>query len=179
LSTDRLTPFSYTVLVLIGESGAGPHDLARMMRQGRVYWTAAESQWYAEPKRLAKLGYLQAEKQPGRTRERTHYALTDKGREALAEWVATPAAMPRIQDEPIVRSLASDLADRAAIADGLETLRDQIAEREAMLDQAETIARTLPSRETVLMINHRHARRQLESQRLWLDEMIHELRARS
>ena len=38
--------------------GAGPHDLVRMVRQGRVYESAAESQYYAEPKRLELLGYL-------------------------------------------------------------------------------------------------------------------------
>jgi PadR family transcriptional regulator, regulatory protein AphA len=176
LSTDRLTPFSYAVLVLIGEGGAGPHDLARMMRQGRVYWTAAESQWYAEPKRLADLGYLEAEKRPGRTRERTHYVLTPKGCQAVADWVATPASLPRVQDEPIVRALAADLADPADVAGGLEALREQLAEREAMLDQAEEVAKTLPHREAVLMINHRHARRQLESERQWLDEIVAALR---
>jgi len=48
-TTPRLTPFSYAILVLVGESGAGPHDLVRMMRQGRVYWASPESQFYAEP----------------------------------------------------------------------------------------------------------------------------------
>jgi hypothetical protein len=37
-----------------------------MMRQGRVYWTAAESQYYAEPKRLERLGYVTSRKEPGR-----------------------------------------------------------------------------------------------------------------
>ena len=56
MSSDRLTPTSYAVLVLVGQGGAGPHDLVRMMRQGRVYESAAESQYYAEPKRLERLG---------------------------------------------------------------------------------------------------------------------------
>ena len=34
MSTASLTPFSYVILVLVGEGGAGPHDLVRMMRQG-------------------------------------------------------------------------------------------------------------------------------------------------
>ena len=59
-SLPKLTPFSYAVLVLVGENGAGPHDLVRMMRDGRIYWTAPESQYYAEPKRLAQAGYLDA-----------------------------------------------------------------------------------------------------------------------
>ena len=28
----KLTPFSYTVLILVGDGGAGAHDLVRMMR---------------------------------------------------------------------------------------------------------------------------------------------------
>ena len=51
-----LTPFSHVVLVLVGEGGAGPHDLVRMARQGKIYWATADSQWYAEPKRLAAAG---------------------------------------------------------------------------------------------------------------------------
>src|SRR5512132_4105042 len=111
MSNDALTPFSYAVLTLVGRHGAGPHDLVRMARQGRVYWSAAESQWYAEPKRLEKLGFLRAEKRPGRTRERTHYTLTDAGRAALREWLAEPSAFTRIQCEPIVRLLAAEYVE--------------------------------------------------------------------
>jgi len=58
------------VLALVGQGGAGPHDLTRMMRQqGGLYWSAAESQWYAEPKRLEELGCLRSRKERGRTRE--------------------------------------------------------------------------------------------------------------
>src|SRR3954470_17864622 len=99
MSRDPLTPFSYVILALVGREGAGPHDIVRMMRQGAIFWTTSESHFYAEPKRLAKLGYLAAEKRPGRTRERTYYELTDQGHEALRAWLAEPAAMPRIQDE--------------------------------------------------------------------------------
>src|ERR1044071_9741054 len=103
----KLTPFSYVILVLVGEGGAGPHDLVRMMRNGRIYWTAPESQFYAEPKRLAENGYLEATKQPGKTHAKTHYTLTTRGREALKEWLATPARFPRMQNEPIVRLLGA------------------------------------------------------------------------
>ena len=122
----RLSPFSFAVLVLVGRGGAGPHDLRRMAEIGRVYWDAAPSQWYAEPKRLAEHGYLEAQKTPGRTRERTHYTLTERGREALAEWVRTPATLPRIQNEPVVRLLAADLVDPAAVLEGLEAMRPDL-----------------------------------------------------
>ena len=54
-STPKLSPFSYAILALVGRHGAGPHDIVRMMREGRVFWTTSESHFYAEPKRLAKV----------------------------------------------------------------------------------------------------------------------------
>src|SRR5215475_13947598 len=99
MSRAKLTPFSFAVLALVGRDGAGPHDIVRMMRQGSVFWTTSESHFYAEPKRLAGLGFLKAQKRPGRTGERTHYTLTAGGRRALRAWLGEPAAMPRIQNE--------------------------------------------------------------------------------
>jgi len=171
-----LTPFSYAVLTLVGRDGAGPHDLVRMARQGRVYWTAAESQWYSEPKRLAKLGFLRAEKRPGRTRERTHYTLTDAGRAALREWLAEPSAFTRIQCEPIVRLLAAEYVDPEVLERSLAALREPLAESYAALAKAEAVARELPHRERVLLINHRLARRILDAHAAWLDEAEAELR---
>jgi DNA-binding PadR family transcriptional regulator len=170
-----LTPFSYAVLVLVGRNGAGPHDLVRMARQGRVYWDAAESQWYAEPKRLARLGYLTAEKRPGKTRERTHYLLTDRGRSVLAEWMDAPAAFPRIQHEAVVRVLAADLVDTAAVVRSLGGLRAELADISARLDVAEAVAATLPHRERELRLVHGLARELVRAHAEWVDRVEAEL----
>jgi DNA-binding PadR family transcriptional regulator len=166
----RLSPFSFVILVLVGRGGAGPHDLRRMAERGRVYWDAAPSQWYAEPKRLEKLGLLSSRKEPGRTRARTHYELTDAGIGALAEWVRTPAAMPRIQQEAIARVLAADLVDHQAILEGLEPLGAELADAAAAIEDALDVATTLPERRHLLEINHRYAARLIELQREWLRE---------
>ena len=48
---------AYALLTqLVADRDLGEEDLRRMAGIGRVYWDAAPSQWYAEPKRLAKLG---------------------------------------------------------------------------------------------------------------------------
>ena len=129
VKSPKLTPFSYVILVLVGERGAGPHDLVRMMRDGRIYWTAPESQFYAEPKRLAQHGYLTAAKQPGRTHERTHYTLTDAGpaRRSRSGW-PRPRASPRIQNEPVVRLLGAEYAERGVLLKSLEALRTELDE---------------------------------------------------
>jgi DNA-binding PadR family transcriptional regulator len=173
----RLSPFSYVVLVLVGRGGAGPHDLRRMADNGRVYWDAAPSQWYAEPKRLAEHGYLKAHKTPGRTRERTHYELTDKGRDALAEWVRTPATLPRMQNEPVVRLLAADLVDPAAVLEGLEVMRLDLEDAVAGVEEAEERAADLTHRAHLLAVNHRFAERMLALQQEWLAEAEAVLRA--
>src|SRR5919197_315321 len=170
-STASLTPFSYVILVLVGEGGAGPHDLVRMMRQGAwAYWTSSASQYYAEPKRLARDGYLTATRTPGRTHERTEYRLTDKGRDALREWLATPAPFPRAQNEAAVRLLGWEFADPATVLAGLRGLREEIAAGHAWLDRSEEREPGLPHRTRALAINRRLARRILEAQEAWLDE---------
>jgi DNA-binding PadR family transcriptional regulator len=171
LSSIRLSPFSFAILVLVGREGAGPHDLRRMAAQGREYWDAAPSQWYAEPKRLAAHGYLSAQKAPGRTRERTHYTLTEQGREALAEWVRTPAALPRTQNESVVRLLAADLVDPEHVREGLKAMRAEIDEGLARVRVAmERFVPELPHRAHLLMVNHRYAERMLQLQLDWLEE---------
>jgi len=52
--------------------------------------SALFSAHYVEPKRLAPPGYLDAPKEPGKTRERTVYTLIEKGLDALRAWAQTP-----------------------------------------------------------------------------------------
>lgn len=175
MSTDRLTSFSHVVLVLIGRGGAGAHDLVRMAHQGRIYTDFADSQWYAEPKRLARLGYLEARRAPGKTRERTYYTLTEKGTAALREWLREPSPFSRIQLEPAWRLLAADLVGERAVLESLRGLREEIAGLLALIALGEDGARTFPSRERYLLLNHRLARRIVEAHAEWLDEVEAEL----
>ena len=75
MSRPELSLFSYEVLGLVGREGVSAHDLLRMAKRDRLLDWAGESQYYVEPKRLAGLGYLEARKEPGKTRERTVYSL--------------------------------------------------------------------------------------------------------
>jgi DNA-binding PadR family transcriptional regulator len=152
--SSELTPFSYAILCLVGRNGAGPHDLARMMREGHAIWSSARSQYYAEPKRLERLGYLRSDKQPGQTTERTHYTLTDKGTEALKAWLAEPTRYSRIQAEPVLHLLAADFVDDAVTVESLKAMRAELAEISEQVDQAEARASELPHRERYLRLNH-------------------------
>jgi DNA-binding PadR family transcriptional regulator len=142
-----------------------------------MFWTTSESHYYAEPKRLAKLGYLSARPEPGRTRARTGYALTDQGREALRAWLAQPAAMPRVQHEALVKLLAADFSDDATIVASLAGLRDGINDAYASLKVLTERAEQIPHRTRYLRLINDFGQRSLDTLSAWLDHVEHELAA--
>jgi PadR family transcriptional regulator, regulatory protein AphA len=152
MAGDELTLFSYEILGLVGSTGAGPHDLRQMVRRGRILDWAGESQYYAEPKRLAKLGYLEARKEPGKTRERTVYTLTDRGLRALRDWARTPARFTPIKSEVLIRLLIGDLVGEAPTRSSIASLREDLADLGARLVEAEATAQTLGHRSKYLLI---------------------------
>jgi DNA-binding PadR family transcriptional regulator len=146
-----------------------------MHAQGGLYWAAAESQWYAEPKRLERRGLLRSTRQPGRTTPRTHYELTDEGAETLGEWIGQPSSLPRTQHEALVRVLAADLGRDEDVLASLGALREDVAAKRALLVAAKERAETLPHRERYLNLAHRLGDLLLDAHEQWLDEVEREL----
>jgi DNA-binding PadR family transcriptional regulator len=175
MATPELTLFSYEILGLVGREGAGPHDLLRLARRGRMLAWAGESQYYTEPKRLAKLGYLSARKEPGKTRQRTVYTLTDKGLQALREYSRTPVDFTPLKSEPLLRLLICDLVGEDVTRHSMTTLRDDIADIQLRLDDTEHSAKQLPHREKYLLLVNGFLRRLLELHLDLIDQVEREL----
>jgi DNA-binding PadR family transcriptional regulator len=174
--SETLNPLSYVVLALVGEQGAGAHDLVQMMRQGGpVYWGGAPSRLYSEPKRLAKLGYLAAAKAPGRTTQRTVYTMTNSGRAALREWLATPAQFPRIKNEAHLRLLAGDMLTDQQIVDSFRGMLPELDQLDALAQQMYDQADRTPHRARYLRLSHAYARRLIAVHREWIAAIEHEL----
>jgi DNA-binding PadR family transcriptional regulator len=171
----ELSLFSFEILGLVGREGAGPHDLLRLAKRGRFLNWAGESQYYTEPKRLAELGYLSARKEPGKTRERTVYTLTDKGLEALREWARTPAAFTPLKSEPLLRLLICDLVGEPVTRASMGALSEDIADLEARLEEIEQSAHQLPHREKYLLLTAGFMRRYLELHRELIETVEREL----
>lgn len=146
-----------------------------MRAQGGLYWAAAESQWYAEPKRLERLSLLRSSRQEGRTTPRTHYELTEEGGAALREWLAQPSSLPRVQHEALVRVLAADLGSDADVAASLGALAEDVAAKRELLDAAKERAGTLPHRERYLRLVHRLGELLLDAHEQWVAEVEREL----
>jgi DNA-binding PadR family transcriptional regulator len=171
VSRDELSLFSYEILGLVGRSGASAHDLRQLARRGRMLDWAGESQYYAEPKRLAGLGYLEARREPGKTRERTVYTLTARGLDALREYAATPVRFTPLKSEPLLRLLIADLVGDEVTRESLGTLRDDIADLSARLDESEASALALPHRSRNLLLVTAFLRRLLDLHLDLVDEV--------
>src|SRR5215813_7428278 len=128
MSRDELSLFSYEILGLVGRTGAGAHDLLRMAQSGRMLDWAGESQYYVEPKRLAKLGYLDTRREPGKTRERTVYTLSERGLAALREYASTAVRFTPLKSDPLLRLLICDLVGEPVTRASMATLREDVAE---------------------------------------------------
>ena len=176
MSSPDLSLFSYEILALVGREGAGAHDLLQMARRGRMLAWAGESQYYTEPKRLAKLGYLEARREPGKTRERTVYTLSDAGLDALREYARTPVTFTPVKSDPLLRLLMCDLVGEEVTRESLARLRDDIADIWWRLDAAEESAHGLPHREKYLLIATGFLRRLLELHLQLVDEVERELK---
>jgi DNA-binding PadR family transcriptional regulator len=142
----ELSLFSYEILGLVGRNGASAHDLRQMARHGRILDWAGESQYYTEPKRLARRGYLDARKERGRTRERTVYTLTAEGIEALRNYARTPVRFQPVKNELLLRLLICDLVGEAPTRESAATLREDIADLSARLDETERRTEEFPHR---------------------------------
>jgi DNA-binding PadR family transcriptional regulator len=171
VSSTELTLFSYEILGLVGRGGAGAHDLLRLAKRGRMLTWAGESQYYVEPKRLARLGYLAARKEPGQTRERTVYTLTEKGLEALREYAETPVRFTPVKSDPMLRILICDLVGEPVTRRSMVTLREDIADLHTRLDDAERTAALLPHRTKYLLLNVKYLRRLLDLHLELVDEV--------
>jgi DNA-binding PadR family transcriptional regulator len=171
MSSNELSLFSYEILGLVGRGGAGAHDLLRMARHGRILDWAGESQYYVEPKRLAKLGYLEARKAPGKTRERTVYSLTEKGEEALRQYARTPVRFMPLKSDLLLRLLIADLVGERVTRESIATLRDDLADLYARLDETEANTVNLPHRRKYLLLVIAFLRRLIELHEETVDEV--------
>ncbi len=175
MTRPELSLFSYEIMGLVGQDGAGAHDLLRMARRGRILDWAGESQYYVEPKRLARLGYLDAHTEPGRTRPRTVYKLSDKGLEALRDYARTPVTFTPVKSEVLLRLLMTDLVGEDVTRESIATLREDIADLGRRLEDSAATADEIAHRRKYLLLVNGFLRRLLDLHLDFVDEVEREL----
>jgi PadR family transcriptional regulator AphA len=120
----QLTTTSYAVLSVLALREHATYDLTRQMRISlRYLWPRAESNVYAEPKRLVAAGLAAAREEWNGGRRRTIYSITDSGRAALAEWLAAPSAHERYESEALVKVLFAENGGRDDLLASIRAIR--------------------------------------------------------
>jgi PadR family transcriptional regulator AphA len=134
----KLTPTSHIVLGLLSTLGeATPYDLKQMVSASiGHFWSLPHSQLYAEPTRLARAGYLSERREP-EGRHRKLYTLTDRGREALKDWLEAPTPEPYELRDLATLKLYFGTDPRDLAEAQLKTHRRKLADYEALREQAD------------------------------------------
>ncbi len=131
-----LTHTSHIVLGLLSMCGeATPYDLKQMVSATvGHFWSLPHSQLYAEPARLARAGYV-TETREHDGRRRKLYSLTDRGREALEDWLTVLTPEPYMLRDLALLKLFFGADVRALAEVQLETHRQKLSEYETLLEQ--------------------------------------------
>jgi DNA-binding PadR family transcriptional regulator len=118
----RLTSTSYVVLGLTDREGPiTPYGLKRHVDATiGHFWTFPHAALYTEPPRLVGLGLL-SEVREAEGRRRRLFSITNEGRMAIRDWLATPAtASTELRDAGLLQLFFMDLGSadqRRALAD--------------------------------------------------------------
>jgi DNA-binding PadR family transcriptional regulator len=98
------------------------------------FWPRAESSVYEEPKRLTEDRLVRARSEHVGKRPRTVYAITPKGRRALARWLAQPPTDTRIESEVLLKLMLAPYGSKDAILNSLRAFNDHVeARRDSLL----------------------------------------------
>jgi DNA-binding PadR family transcriptional regulator len=91
-------------------------------------WPRAESNVYAEPRRLVEAGLAEAREEWNGQRRRMVYSITDAGRAALERWSASPSARQRYECEALVKVLFAENGARDDLLASIRALGEDAAE---------------------------------------------------
>jgi PadR family transcriptional regulator, regulatory protein AphA len=125
-----LTTTSYAILGLLAVRSWTTHELVRQVdRSLRRLWPRAQSKLYEEPKKLVAHGFAKATDDSVGHRRRTRYAITAKGRRALAAWLQQPGEGPVLEFEQLVKIHFADGGTTADVIANLEATRSWVLEQ--------------------------------------------------
>jgi DNA-binding PadR family transcriptional regulator len=123
-----LTTTSYAVLSVLSLRDHSTYDLISQMQRSLHYmWPRAESNVYAEPRRLVEAGLATAREEWNGQRRRTVYSITKAGRAALADWIASPSSRPRYESEALVKVMFAENGSREDLLASIRAIAEDAA----------------------------------------------------
>lgn len=129
----------HALLVALSERPAAGLDLARRFERSiGFFWHATHQQIYRVLARMEADGWVDREfvEQADRPTKKV-YAVSERGRQALADWLATPTPMEPLRSELAVKMRGASRGDRDAV---LAVVRDNLADHRTRLAHYEQLA---------------------------------------
>jgi DNA-binding PadR family transcriptional regulator len=122
----NLTTTSYAILGLLGIRPWASYELTKQIRRSLHHiWPRAESNLYAEAKRLVQAGLASAEVQKNGKRTRTVYTITPEGQAALSRWLGTESASLRVESEALVKVFFGNAGTKEELLTTLRRFTDE------------------------------------------------------
>ena len=118
----KLTTISYAVLGLLGIRPHSAYELAQQNSRSGIFWSAAQSVVYEEPKKLAAQELATATTVTDGPRKRTVYAITEAGCE-LHRWLSEPGGDPQVQYPDMLRVLFADAGTNDDLLAAISSIR--------------------------------------------------------
>ena len=142
VAQSSLTTTSYAILGQLAMRPWTMYDLARHMRENvQYFFPRAESQVYAEPKRLVSLGLANWHAEATGRRKRTVYEITEAGRAELRRWLERPPSRgPMLEFEALLRVFVTDPDSIAGLRRTLEAVRAEVATTIEAIESARSTA---------------------------------------
>jgi DNA-binding PadR family transcriptional regulator len=124
----QLTTTSYAVLAALALRDHSTYELVKQIRLGwHYFWPRAESNVYAEPKRLVAAGLANSHKESTGGRPRTVYSITAAGRAGLAAWLASPSSRQRYESEAVLKAFFAENGTLDDLRTAIGSIRDDAA----------------------------------------------------
>ncbi len=110
----KLKPISYMVLGMLRLGATSGYAIKKAADAGAtVVWPVSLAQVYPELARLEEGGLVTRREDPQGARARAHYELTEKGEEALLNWLRSAHEVPfQFRVEGMLRFLFADAAPK-------------------------------------------------------------------
>jgi PadR family transcriptional regulator AphA len=168
----------YAILGFIGRIPVSGYDLKKMFQASvSPYWPATHSQIYRTLEEIHRDG-LVSERLVAQQNHRNKkvFEITEKGRQALYDWVNTPAKLPDLRHELLVKLSYADILKDEDIRRILEDYKEKVQERlttylksnQGMIDAYATNERERFLWQICLDSGIRYCRNEL----IWLEEAI-------
>jgi DNA-binding PadR family transcriptional regulator len=130
-----LTPTGRVILGMIALGNQTGYDIKRVVdKSTRNFWAASYGQIYPELARLERDGFVSGREEPSGARARKVYELTDRGSQALRDWLASDEEPTfELRDEGMLKLFFSDSLPERRI-ENLRLMRERHERKLAALE---------------------------------------------